>query len=305
MSAHIAAIDIGTNSVLMLLSRAAGAGRFVTVSDRAEVTRLGEGLDRSGILSPQAIERTLATLGRFAAEAHGYEAKMVAVGTSALRDASNASELLEPAGRILGVDIQVITGEREAVLAFRGALLGLDLDQAEVTVVDVGGGSVEVTQGTGDRLAKSASIRLGAVRLLERCNPGSPATAEQLAAMQARAAADLDRSRIAIRGQLIAVGGTATTAAAVLEGLGVYDPDRIHGRRTTREELEGLLIRLAGMPLEERNGLKGLQKGREDVIVPGIVILHEVLRIAGSGFLSISTGGIRVALTAEASRGCA
>ncbi len=284
----------------MLLSRASGVDRFDIVSDRAEVTRLGQGLERSGILSPKAIERTLATLGRFAAEARRVRAKTVAVGTSALREAANASDLLEPAGRILGVEVEVISGVREAMLAHRGALLGLNLDATEITVVDVGGGSTEVTRGTADRLEETASIRLGAVRLLERYTPGAPAAAEQLAVMTSAAAAELGQSGIAIGGSLVAVGGTATTAAAVLDGLDIYDPARIHGRLVSEAELQGLLARLAGMSLEERNSLKGLQKGREDVIVPGVIILHEVLKIAGPGLFRVSTGGIRVALTVEA-----
>ena len=284
----------------MLLSRATDGGRFVTVSDRAEVTRLGQGLDRSGILSPEAIERTLAILGSFSAEARRLGATVVAAGTSALREAANASDLIEPCKRILGVDIEVVSGSREATLAYRGALLGLDLDGTETTVVDVGGGSTEVIRGTADRPGETASIPLGAVRLLERYTPGAPVSGEQLAAMTSAAAVELGRRGIAIDGQLVAVGGTATTAAAVLEGLAVYDPARIHGRVTSEGELEGLLIRLAGMSLEERNRLKGLQKGREDVIVPGVVILQEVLRIAGFGQFRVSTGGIRVALTVEA-----
>jgi exopolyphosphatase/guanosine-5'-triphosphate,3'-diphosphate pyrophosphatase len=303
VSTHVAAIDIGTNSVLMLLSRGTGGGRFVTVQDRAEVTRLGQGLDRSGVLCPRAIERTLETLGRFAGEARAVGANMVAVGTSALRDAANASDLLGPAERVLGSAVQVVSGRREALLAYRGALLGLDLDATEITVVDVGGGSTEITRGGREHPVEAGSMRLGAVRLLERYGPLAPAAAERLAEMQRRVAAELGSSAVAIRGSLVAVGGTATTAAAMLDEVDPFVADRVHGRRMSEIELGALMSRLADMSLAERNGLKGLQKGREDVILPGVVILREVLKKARSASCSVSTGGIRVALTAEAFAG--
>jgi exopolyphosphatase / guanosine-5'-triphosphate,3'-diphosphate pyrophosphatase len=307
----IAAIDIGTNSVLMLLTTLRDNGTIDIEQDRAVVTRLGEGVDKNRSLSPVAIERTLSTLQDLATIAKKSGAIIVAVGTSALRDAKNKDAFLEPAKQILGTPIEVISGNKEAELTFLGAIQEVNevvgpgsnrLSDGEVTVIDVGGGSTEIIQGADGRLRQTTSLDLGAVRLMERYELSAPATTEQVLAINREIQKALEQCDVSLKEPLITVGGTATTLAAILGGVEPFDPRRIHRSRLSRKELGDLCDRLARMSLSERYRIKGLERARADIIVPGALILNAIQNYAKSAHLEVSTGGVRVGLTAETYR---
>jgi exopolyphosphatase/guanosine-5'-triphosphate,3'-diphosphate pyrophosphatase len=295
----VAAIDIGTNSVLLSIARGTPDGAFERVLERATITRLGRGVDASGRLDEAAIERTLAVLADYAAEARAHSARIAAVGTSALRDAANAERFLSAAHATLGCTVEVIAGAREAELSFAGALAGLGVDGAGVTVVDIGGGSTELVRRGADGTLITDSLDIGAVRLHERHRVSIPARASELAAVRDDAMRALAASRVQPRAPLVAVAGTATTLAAIEGVVDPYDSTRIHGSALSRDQIERQGARLAALSLEERTRIPGLAAARADVIVVGALILDCVCAQAHADHVVISDGGVRIGLTLE------
>lgn len=307
---RFAAIDIGTNSVLLTIAelrREGGASALVPLIERARITRLGEGVDRNRVLAPAAAERTLACLGDYATEIreHGVS-RTCAVGTSALRDAGGGPEFVERAAALLGTAPRVIGGQEEAELTFEGALSGLSV-AGPVTVFDVGGGSTEVIHGRVDgatRAIHSAkSLDVGSVRLFERHAKSDPPSPDELAA----AALDVERALAGVAppepgATLIGVAGTVTTLAAIEQGLETYDSARVHGARLEAAAVEALYEKLRGMPLAERRALPGLEPMRADVIVLGALIVRSVLSWSGAGALVVSDRGVRWGLLERLAR---
>lgn len=296
---RVAAIDIGTNSVLLLVAEAGPAGLTALV-ERAEITRLGQGVDRTRALAPEAMERTLACLARYGDElrAQGVTAVDV-VGTSAMRDASGGDLLRARAAALLGVEPRTISGQEEAELTFAGALAGLSLEPGPVLVFDIGGGSTELIVGDpSGAISAAVSLDVGSVRMTERHVPSDPPRAEELAAVRDDVRAALSAAPLASAPHtVVGVAGTVTTLAAVARAVVPYDAARIHGARLTFAELAAARARLAALPLDERVKLPGLEPKRADVIVAGAVIAEEVLRaVGGAGEppgLVVSDRGVR------------
>jgi exopolyphosphatase/guanosine-5'-triphosphate,3'-diphosphate pyrophosphatase len=292
-----AAIDIGTNTVLLVIAESADSG-VRTLHERATITRLGEGVDRTRSLSDAARERTLACLETYAQLIRDERVERVAaVGTSALRDARGGDAFLDAAERVLGVRPRVVLGAEEAELTFRGALSGLPVN-GDVVVFDVGGGSTELVVGrAGSEPSMSAAVSLdiGSVRLFERYGHGDPPSDDEIAAARAAVAQALQDGAPAAPpdATLVGVAGTVTTLAAIERGLDVYDPARVHGARLERPSVERELWRLAALPLAERRRVSGLEPGRADVIVMGAAIVLEVLLWAGAHSLVVSDRGVR------------
>lgn len=299
---RVATLDIGTNSVLLLVAEATAEGPRA-VLERATITRLGEDVDRTRTLAPAARARTLECLARYAEDMKRLGVVACrAVGTSALRDAAGGGDFTREAEALLGVAPQVIAGEREAALTFRGALSGLDARGA-VTVFDVGGGSTEIVQGTRDTTARveaAVSLDIGSVRLFERHVRSDPPAPEELA----RVRADIDAALVsAPRGAgarvLVGVAGTVTTLAAVGLELDTYDSARVHGSVLSRVEVEALTRKLAALPLAERKALRGLEPKRADVIVVGALIVERVMHCTNASELVVSDRGVRWGLAEE------
>jgi exopolyphosphatase/guanosine-5'-triphosphate,3'-diphosphate pyrophosphatase len=297
---RFAAIDVGTNTVLLLVAERRGAG-FAPLVERAEITRLGRGVDRSGRLDPAAIRDTVLVLSRYAAEARSLGADDIAcVATSAVRDASNGEEFFSAAERSAGVRPEVISGEEEARLVYESAWRDFgapDGPAAALAVLDVGGGSTEFTWGRGPEPEERTSLRIGAVRLTERVAPRDPVPPEDLERLRSAAresVADLSAARPHLAGaRLVAVAGTVTTLAAVEQALPAYDAGAVHGSTLALGALEGLLARLAALPLSERARLPGMEPKRADVIVAGCVLVLEALRATGFDRLTVSDRGVR------------
>ena len=307
--AKVAAIDIGTNSVLLVIA-ATEAGAPRPLLERATITRMGEGVDKTRQLAPAAVERNLACLRSYAADlrAHGSPPLDV-VGTSALRDAHGADAFLDEAERILGVRPRVIAGDEEARLTFRGALSGLSL-HGRLLVFDIGGGSTELIVGDAAGSAppeSRVSLDIGSVRLFERHAQSDPPSAEELARIEAQvrsalaAAEPLARAARGAPTTLVGVAGTVTTLKAVELGLSVYDAARVHGAILTLSAVEALYARLASLPLAERVKLPGLEPKRADVIVAGALIVRELLRAAGATQTVVSDRGVRFGLLEQLS----
>ncbi|MBX3183702.1 MAG: Ppx/GppA family phosphatase [Polyangiaceae bacterium] len=304
-ASRAAAIDIGTNSVLLTVAERGPAG-LAPVLERATITRLGEGVDQRRALSDAAAERTLACLREYAATLRELGSPPLrVVGTSALRDAALGSEFCAAARELLGEAIEIISGEREARLSYRGALSGLtelaELDAAcPVLVFDVGGGSTEIIAAQGGTIHWCQSLDVGCVRLTERllrADPPTPSEIEGARALIRRALAALPAPHGEVA--LVGVAGTLTTLAAVARGISPYDPERVHGARLTAEEMETLTTRLAALSTAERTALPGLSPKRADVIVAGALIACEVLRWAGAEGCIVSDRGVRWGLLHE------
>ena len=302
--AKVAAIDIGTNSVLLVIAAAEAAGPR-PVLERATITRMGEGVDKTRRLAPAAVERNLACLRAYAEDlrAHGSP-KLDVVGTSALRDAEGAEAFLDEAERILGVRPRVIAGDEEARLTFRGALSGLSL-RGRLLVFDVGGGSTELVVGdaAGATPPESrVSLDMGSVRLFERHVHGDPPSPAELANIEADIARQLaSAAPLSLLGgagplTLVGVAGTVTTLKSLELGLPAYDSARVHGAVLTLSAVEVLCAKLASLSLAERQRLPGLQPKRADVIVAGSLIVRDLLRRAGATETVVSDRGVRFGL---------
>ncbi|MCA1656402.1 MAG: Ppx/GppA family phosphatase [Actinobacteria bacterium] len=283
---RIAVADLGTNSTRLLVADLAPDGELTEVDRRTEVTRLGDGVDATGRLADDAMERVLATLDQFRqiASEHGA-ARSIAVATSAVRDAENGDDFQCRVRERCGFDIRTISGDEEARLTFLGATAARD--GADPTlVIDIGGGSTEYVVGTpGEAPDFHVSTRLGSVRQTERHISSDPPDHGDLEAL-AHAAREIVTAETppAVREEVnegIAVAGTATSLAAVDQGLEPYRPARVHGHRLTLEACERMLDRLAELPLEERRRVAGLHPDRAPTIVAGAVILVESMRAFG------------------------
>ncbi|MDX6666694.1 MAG: exopolyphosphatase / guanosine-5-triphosphate,3-diphosphate pyrophosphatase [Solirubrobacteraceae bacterium] len=283
---RFAVVDIGTNSTRLLIADV-DDGQVVELDRRTRVTRLGEGVDRSGELAEEPIRRVLATLDEYheAIEAQRCDAR-IAVLTSAVRDARNGAEFTEQVRSRYGLDARTIDGDEEARLTFLGATIGRERSDAEpALVIDIGGGSTELVVGAGGEVSFHVSTQTGVVRQTERHLHSDPPRPDELQALGAEVREIIDGAVPAsVRGSArsaIAVAGTATSCAAILQELDPYDPERVHGYVLELGECELLLARLAAMPLAERRDVVGLHPDRAPTIVAGVAILIEVLRAFG------------------------
>ncbi|MDQ1702290.1 MAG: exopolyphosphatase / guanosine-5-triphosphate,3-diphosphate pyrophosphatase [Frankiaceae bacterium] len=281
---RVAAIDCGTNSIRLLLADVAGN----TLTDhvrRMEVVRLGEGVDRTGRLSDEALARTFAAVEDYAREIELYGAERVRfVATSASRDAANAGQFTAGVRARLGVEPEVVPGSEEAALSFAGATRELR-DRPGIAppylVIDIGGGSTEFVLGT-EHVDAARSVDIGCVRLTERHLVGDPPTSAQLAATIADidAAIDIAASSVPMDGPLTLVGlaGSVTTVAAIALRLPAYDPVAIHHSRVAAADVHAITSALLAMTHAERAAIGVMHPGRVDVIGAGALILERIMR---------------------------
>jgi exopolyphosphatase/guanosine-5'-triphosphate,3'-diphosphate pyrophosphatase len=303
---RVAVVDIGTNSTRLLVADVDGGG-LSELDRRTTVTRLGDRLEASGRLADSAMERVSTALSEYRAaiDRHGAE-RVVAVATSAMRDAANGPRFRDEIERRFGIDARTISGDEEARLTFLGATAGRDLG-AHTLVIDIGGGSTEfVTGRPGADPGFHVSTRMGSVRQTERHLHGDPPTRDELAALAADVNSIVDAGVPApVREPVetgIAVAGTATSLAAIDQELDPYDPERVHGYRLGLATCERLLGRLAELPLERRRELRGLHPDRAPTIVAGAGILVESMRSCGLGEIEVSEHDILHGAALTASR---
>jgi len=291
---RFAAIDVGTNTVLLLVAERQGDG-LVPVLERSEITRLGRGVDRTGLLDPGAVLDTVTVLSLYTRLARELGAAAIAcVATSAARDARNGAEFFAAARERAGLTPEVISGEEEARLVYLAAFR--DFGRGGLAVLDVGGGSTEFIVGEGPALRARLSLQVGAVRLTERHVQGDPIPAEELAALReaARGALEpLTTIEPAPGARLVGVAGTVTTLCAVVKGLPRHDPKRVHGASLSLGEIEGTIESLARLTVRERAQVPGMEPKRADVIVGGAVVVAEAMRRTRFDRLTVSDRGVR------------
>lgn len=298
---RVAVVDVGSNSTRLLVADVDGG---VSVLERqSRVTRLGRGVDLSGQLSDEAIEAACAAIADYVAICREAGAeKVVAIATSAVRDASNGSAFVAELRERFALSARVLDGEEEARLTYRGATA----EQPPATptlVIDIGGGSTEMIVGAGAEIAFHASLQAGVVRHTERHISGNPPTAVELEALAddvraliADAVAGDEEARASAG---IAVAGTPTSLAAVELGLEPYDPARVHGHVLSLETIQRLLSRLASAPLAERAAIAGLHPDRAPTIIAGCVILVEAMRAFGLERIQVSEHDILYGMALE------
>lgn len=302
MGDRIAAVDCGTNSIRLLIAEVEQDGRLTDVHREMRIVRLGQGVDATGALNPDAIERTRVALRDYVdlmREAGVTTVRMVA--TSATRDARNRDDFFAMTatelGRVVeGAQAEVITGDEEARLSFAGAVGELSSAEGPFVVVDLGGGSTEVVLGDGSGVHAAYSADIGCVRITERCLHSNPPTPEEVAAARFFASQRLAQAFGVVPVERahtwVGVAGTMTTLAAVALDLPEYDSEKVHLTRMSLDDLRAVCHRLIGMDHDQRAALGPMHPGRVDVIGGGAVIAEvladELARRAGIGQLIVS-----------------
>ena len=296
-----AVIDAGTNSIKFHIAERAADGGWRAIADRAEITRLGEGLEATGRIGAEPLERVVAAIAGMADEARAQRVRaLVAVGTAGLRIASNAAEVLAAIRDRTGVSIEVISGEDESRLAYQAAARWGVLGEGPVVVFDTGGGSTQFTFGHGAQVDERFSIDLGAVRITERFDLTHAVGPDVITAARTAIAADLHR----IEGRpapeaLIGMGGAVTNIAAVMHGLAVYDPDVVQGSVLDRAELDRQIEQYRSLDADGRRSIVGLQPKRAEVILAGACIVRTVMDLLAQDRLTVSDRGLRHGVLVE------
>ncbi len=288
MSDRVAAIDCGTNSFRLLVAGPAPDGGLVELTRELRIVRLGQGVDATGELHPDALTRTFAAAEAYADQLRTYgvaPARTRVVATSAVRDARNRADFFAGLTARLGVVPEVITGTEEARLSFSGALSGVRVaGDGAVLVMDIGGGSTELVRGDASgSIASAVSLDIGSVRLTERFGLVGPWSSEARRAATAYVDGLLDTVGEALEevDTWIGVAGTVTTVSALVQELSAYDRARVHGSTVATTALGDLLEWLAGLTAEQIRGLGAMEPGRADVIAAGTLIADRVARRVG------------------------
>src|SRR6266511_399639 len=270
--------DVGTNTILCLIAEIRDTGRFRVLDDLAEITRLGEGVDRTGVISPEGERRSLEVLKRY-------------------RDHCKK----------LGVDIRVISGDEEAAYSFLAAQRGLSLFGKGLLVIDVGGGSTELIRGNENGVCQAISIDLGSVRLTERYLPGDPVRREEVLHMTEALDRDLSSlmehgMRASARVTLVGIAATFTTLAAIEKKLAQYSHSQVHGSILTLDEIRRQIRLLQEQTIAERKRIVGLEPKRADVIFAGACLIERIMTFWHADRVIVSDQGVRYGLLHEAAR---
>jgi exopolyphosphatase/guanosine-5'-triphosphate,3'-diphosphate pyrophosphatase len=297
----LAAIDVGTNSVKLLVGRVDGR-ELTPLLHRMTVTRLGEGVAAAGVIVKEAADRTIETLKEYRALARDRGAvQIAAAGTQVFRAAANAAEVLARAKKEADVDIRVLSGPEEARLSFLGAAGAARTPR--VLAIDIGGGSTEVMSGSGEDLHASWSVPTGAVTLTERHLRSDPPSSAEMLALAADVQGALEP--VVVRSgndcELVGIGGTVSALLRALRLTTGDDPKEHHGRFVTFPEIEALSIRLSLMTVKDREAL-GLEPGRADIVVAGAWLLVAAMSRVEARGLRASARGLRHGLLIDLSR---
>ncbi len=291
----IAILDVGTNTVLMLIAERDATGAVHAIADLARITRLGRGVDSSGRLDPEAAAQTLAAIIEFAQKARELGAeKIVGAATAALRDVTDGAGFIAQVKAHADVDLEIITGETEAELSYLAVVRGLALDPAaNLLMVDIGGGSTELIHAVPGHKLELVSLQLGSVRLTERLVHHDPPTAREAADLRLIVSEDMQQVGWEFTPDvMVGIAGTVTTICAVALGLATYDPKIVHGHHLSHEDVIAAIAKFA-VPLAERKRLPGLEAGRADVIFAGAAILERIMGHFHQKEVVVSDQGVR------------
>lgn len=298
MDRRLAGIDIGTLTCRLLIADVPAAGPLKERCSERRILRLGEGVDRSKRLKPEAIERVLDCLREWRRLIDGYQVHgKTAVATSAVRDAENRNEFLERVKAETGFDVEVLTGEEEAQRTMLGIRSGLPPDIADVLALDIGGGSTEFILARQGQQLVVRSIDLGVVRLSERVLHHDPPTREEMEQARAWVQKATTQALAAMPpntgSTFVGTAGTITSLAAMAQRLLAYEAARIHNYRLSIDTVADLERQLLARTKAARAGMPGLEKNREDVIAAGAIILRTIMDTVGAQECLVSDFGLR------------
>jgi exopolyphosphatase / guanosine-5'-triphosphate,3'-diphosphate pyrophosphatase len=306
---RVSTIDVGSNTVRLLVADVIGPNNWRVIEEHQTVTRLGEGLAAAGALGETPMARTLAVVSDYVARAERLAAARVrVVATSAVREAANGRAFVAAVERATGRPMEVVTGEEEARLMLRGVRSGLPGLAGSVVTFDIGGGSTEYILAENECVRAAVSLRLGVVPLAERFPFADGVDWRGYATLVAEVKDRLERElpaaiRSAHVAHLVGTAGTVTTLAALDLGLVEYDSQSVQGHRLTRTTVERLLQRLGSLPVAARAALPCLEPGRADLMIPGIAIVTATLDTLGLETLVVSDWGLREGLLADVLEG--
>lgn len=303
---RVSAIDIGTNTILLLIADIDRDGTIRVVRDEQVIARLGKGVDADRNIMPETFERAFVFLRDYMSIiGEARVDRVIACGSSFLRDASNRQEFVDFLKSRLGLDVRVLSGEEEASLTYFGTVSGFRKLRVKegFAVLDIGGGSTELTVGTESEISRRTSLDIGSVRLTERFLKRSPPTHTDLAfasdyiRQQLQQVPPLPRAS-----QLIGVAGTLTTLAALDLGIATYDRSKVTGHILKRSTVESLFNELETKDFEAIKSYPQILPGRADIILAGILILRETLRMFDRDGVTVSDRGVRYGIALEAAQ---
>ncbi len=291
-----AIIDIGTNSVKYLLAEADRRKEAAVLKDAAKITRLGEGLSKSGLISRPALQRTTDAVNQFVADAKKNGADVIRiVGTMALRTASNAEELSDKLRELTGIETEVLSGEDEAILSFSGAVSGFDLSNVNrYCTIDTGGGSTELVFAENGEIVCNASLKTGALLLTEKFFSNETILQEDMD----KADDELNQIFSSVKppfkiDMAIGIGGNVTSMASVYKRMDKYDPAEVHGTVLSEEEVERQIREYSVKSPQQRRKIPGLDPERADIILAGACIIRYAMRFTGCREIVVSDRGLR------------
>ena len=300
----VASIDIGTNTVRLLILKTKPDGNLSEIAQIRAITRLGKGMDTEKKLLDDRMDETISVLTKFRDECRKFEPLTIrAVATSAVREASNQKGFVSRAKKEAGLEIEVISWEEEANLMIKGVLWKLPNIEKDILVFDIGGGSTEFLLARDRKIISSVGTQLGTVRLTERFISHHPVGLSEYKALEIHFRRELkvvkEKLSDFLPEVLVGTAGTVTTLAAIDGDVYPYDPEAIHGRSLTFKRVEKLLEDLKNKSLAERSAMRVIEKGREDLIVAGGALVLEIMRAFECSLLTVSEHGLREGLVLD------
>ncbi len=299
--AKYAVIDIGTNSIKFHIAEKDAEGKWSVVLDESNIARLGEGLQTTGNISPEAMERNVEAVSEMAQKARAQGvSEITAVGTMCLRTAKNAPDFVNRVQDACNVTVEIIPGEEEARLAYIAVKTGVGLQEGRLVIFDTGGGSTEFIFGKGDQIEKRFSLNVGAVRYTENILRSDPVTQEEVD----NAVVEIEKGFTDLTFEdkvdaLTGMGGTVSNLSAVKHQLAKYDPDIIQGSVLELAEIERQIKLYQSKTIGERKEIVGLQPKRADVILAGSLIISVIMKKAGVESFTVSDRGLRHGLIVD------
>ncbi|MEK6714032.1 MAG: Ppx/GppA phosphatase family protein [Nitrospirota bacterium] len=301
----LAGIDIGTNTLRLLIAEFSSDGKYRTVESGRHITRLGEGLSASGRLKGEAIERALCVLKGYADKCRGNDVDGIyAVATSAVREAVNGRDFIQEVKNKTGIDVNIISGDEEARITMLGVFPGLEITGRDVLMMDIGGGSTEFMLVSKGEIIFTMSTDIGVVRFTEQYIKSDPPGEQELELLGRVIEGRLKKvaSRkgdIASGVEFIGTAGTVTTLAAIDQMMRIYDSEKINGYRIKRDGVMKILKMIRSMTNKDRKKLPGVEEGREDIIVAGAMVVYKVMEWFGFDEMTVSDAGLREGLVTD------
>ena len=295
-----ACIDIGTNAVLLAI---VGGADLVDILDISTITRLGEGLRGTGELSASAMERTFKVLQRYENIIRENKVdKIFCVGTAVLRDASNSKTFVDMVEKRLGFRINIITEKEEALYTFGSACVDSSIGEGSVIISDIGGGSTEIIKGDKGCFLGAVSLPVGSVKLTEMFVKNDPPTINELEALRDYVLGLLDTPFCAgiIPDIFVGTGGTVTIVAGIIKGLQTFEKEKVHGCKIKLNDIKALIAELKRLTSHERVMIKGMEIGREDILLQGTILLEEIMKRFEKDEMLVSANGVRYGVIFEA-----